>query len=95
MNINLHIERLILDGLPLEQRDGAQVWDAIAAELTQALTSGGVANNLAHGGALAWLALNAVQVDAPRPKTIGEQIARSIYGGIGAPAKRSEQSEKR
>ena len=41
MNINLHIERLILDGLPIEPRQRAQVQAAVEAELARLLRPAG------------------------------------------------------
>lgn len=35
MKINILIEQLILDGLPIEQRDGAAVQKAVESELAQ------------------------------------------------------------
>ena len=38
MNINLHIERLILDGLPITRQQGPHVQAAVEAELTRLLS---------------------------------------------------------
>ena len=84
MNINLHIERLILDGLPLAPAHGAQVQAAIEAELSRLLTAGGLHASLQSGVALPGVRADALQLNADSsPKQIGRQIARSVYGGIG------------
>jgi hypothetical protein len=84
MNINLHIERLVLDGLPIEARHAALVRAAVEAELSHLLTSGGVAASLQSGGVLPRVQADALQLNANSSATqIGQQIAQSIYGGIG------------
>lgn len=84
MNINLHIERLILDGLPLEARDGAAIRAAVEAELVRLLTENGDFSNRQTGLATPSVRADAVQVAAQsNPAQIGQQIAGSIYGSIG------------
>ena len=85
MNIHLHIERLILDGLPVEPRDGARVRVAVEAELTRLLTDGGLGEAYTSGGAIACLRTDTIQASDARPQPLGAQIARAVYGGIGAP----------
>ena len=87
MNINLHIERLILDGLPIKQRDAALVRDAIEGELTQALLTDGLAKSLSNGGAFASVPASTILARDARADSIGQQIARAVYGGVGATAK--------
>ena len=41
-NIHLHIERLILDGLPIERAQGPHVQAAVEAELARLLTENGL-----------------------------------------------------
>jgi hypothetical protein len=84
MNINLHIERLILDGLPLEARDGAAIRAAVEAELARLLTENGELSNRQTGYATPRISADAVQIAAQSdPAQIGQQIAGSIYGSIG------------
>ncbi len=42
MNINLHIERLVLDGITLSPGESPLLKAAVEAELTRLLMSGGV-----------------------------------------------------
>ncbi len=83
MNIKLHIDRLILEGLPVGATDGPGVRSAVESELTRLLTIGGVSESLQSG------AIPQIRADALRysehsdPKQLGQQIARSLYGGIG------------
>jgi hypothetical protein len=83
MNINLRIERLILDGLPVEARHRAALQAEIELELARLLTESDVAANWQSGGAIP-SAPAAIQISAQNsPAEIGRQIAGSIYGGIG------------
>ena len=85
MNIHLHIERLILDGLPLEQRDGAQMRVAVEAELTRLLSESGLGESYANGGAFASLRADTIHATDTRPQPLGTQIAHAVYGSIGTP----------
>jgi hypothetical protein len=84
MNIDLHIERLVLDGLNVGAGQGAQVKAAVEAELTRLLASGGVSEELQSGGALYKLRTAGIEVANDKsPARLGEQIAGAVYGGIG------------
>ena len=83
MNINLHIERLVLDGVNIapSQRDLLQA--SVTAELRKLLNNGGFANNLVQGFALPRLSTNDIQLTGNNSIQLGKQIAQSVYGGIG------------
>ena len=84
MKINIHIERLVLDGLPVDTRDGALVQAAVDAELTRLLASGGLTDALRSGGAFDNVTTASIQLaNDGGPFRLGEQIAGAIYGGIG------------
>lgn len=87
MKIHVHIERLILDGLPLGPGGGARVQAAVEAELTRLLSSDSLAvlaQAWPAGGAVPDVPAAAIRLNAgARPAEIGGQIARSVYGGIG------------
>jgi hypothetical protein len=84
MNIHVHIERLILDGLPIGVGQGALVQATVEAELARLLVQGGLAPNLQSGGALAGLRAEAIRVTAESsPAQLGQAIAQSVYAGIG------------
>jgi hypothetical protein len=84
MNIHLHIERLILDGMPITNQQGPLVQTAVEAELTRLLTEQGFANSLQAGGALPLLQAQPVQfTPGNSPVQLGTQIAQSVYSGIG------------
>ena len=84
MNIQLHIERLVLDGLPLTRREGAVVQAAVETELARLLTAEGLPPVLAGGGMTPSLAAPGVSfTPGGDPAALGMQIARSVYGSLG------------
>jgi len=83
MNIRLHIDRLILDGLPVTHHQGSLVQAAVEAELTRLFTENGLASNLQTGIAVPSVRANAIQfTSGPNPTQMGTQIAQSVYSGI-------------
>lgn len=84
MNINLHIERLILDGAPIARSQGAVVQAAVEAELAQLLATGGLKAEFASGAAVALLRAIPIQF-APNiePQAMGAQIAGAVYHQLG------------
>jgi hypothetical protein len=85
MNISIHIERLILDGLPIARGQAPLVQAALEAELARLLAEGGVAADLLAGGMVPSLSPGSIRLTgAGDPVQVGQQIARAVYGGIGA-----------
>lgn len=84
MNIRLHIDRLVLDGLRLNASDGALLKASLEAELGRLLSERGLNGEIAAGGALPRIDAAPMQVtrDAT-PAQIGSGIARSMFSGIG------------
>ena len=84
MKINIHIERLVLDGLPVTHAQGPLLQQAVEAELGQLLGEGGLSSALAGGGAMPHVPVSQIQLRRGDDSgAIGRQIARSVYGGIG------------
>mgnify|MGYP001615009681 FL=1 len=84
MNINVNIERLILDGLHIQPGQGDLVKAAIEAELSRLLTNGGIADSLQSGGAFPSVHTNSIQVtELSNPTQLGGQIAQAVYREIG------------
>jgi hypothetical protein len=84
MNINLHIERLVLDGLPLEQRQGPQLQAAVERELTRLLSSTSSSSAFVSSGSLATINAGAIHLaEDASPLGLGKQIASAVYDGIG------------
>lgn len=84
MNINLHIERLILDGvnIPRDQRRLLQA--SVETELGRLLARGGLSPSFLEGVALPHVSTNGIQLAGGNdPLQVGRQIAQSVYKGIG------------
>jgi hypothetical protein len=83
MNVNLHIERLVLEGLPFTSRDAALVREAVQAELARLFDQRDAA-----AGSFADAALPSMQGTPLRPPAtetpphFGAAIAQSVYGAI-------------
>ena len=83
MKINLHIERLVLDGLPFETQDRAKLQSAIQTELARLLAGDTDTVGLRLGGAVPGVRGGEIRLTAQDgPDRLGRQIAGSIYGGI-------------
>ena len=84
MNIEVHIERLVLDGLAVEWRDRPQLQAAVEAELTRLLSAGELRSEFLSGAALR--ALRGGEIQVPVKTTagqLGNQIAHAVHSGIG------------
>ncbi len=83
MNIKLHIDRLVLDGLDFSADQQHLLQASVVNELTRLLSEGGLAPHLAGGIVLARLSAGDIRVTDNRPAQLGRQIAQSVYGGMG------------
>jgi hypothetical protein len=85
MNINLHIEQLVLDGVSVPPNQRPLLQAAVEAELTRLLTAEGLGLGLRSGGAVPRLSAGTIQLSSEgNPTQLGQQIARAVYGGIGS-----------
>jgi hypothetical protein len=81
MSINLHIERLILEGLPLSQTQGALVQVAVETELARLLAGQGLSHSSV--GAVPCLSANSIYLTREsKPVQLGHQIANAIHGSL-------------
>ena len=84
MNITLHIERLILEGLPVTGGQGPLVRGAVEQELARLLATHGLSDALRTGGAVPQVKGQDFEIAMGSPPArLGHQIAQSVYGGIG------------
>ena len=84
MNINLHIERLVLEGLPIERRQGPQLRAAVERELIRLLTDGSSLAQLSTSGSAASINGGAIHMARGADAAgLGKQIAVAVHGGIG------------
>jgi hypothetical protein len=81
-NIELHIEELVLHGFA--PKDRYAIGEAVQRELTRLFSEQGVHPALGKGYGVAKLDGGAFQVkQGSKADTIGVQVARSVYGGLG------------
>lgn len=79
MNVELHIEELVLHGFPQDHLIG----EAVERELSRLFTERGVPPSLARGGDLPHLDAGAFQINPELgAEAVGARIARSLYGGL-------------
>lgn len=85
MNVRLHIDRLVLDGLDLAYADRGKLAAAVEAELARLIGAGGIGADLSTGAALDALQGASIQVGPGLPvEQVGARIAQGIYDGLGS-----------
>ncbi len=83
MKINLHIERLVLEGLPLSSSHAPLVQLAVQQELTRLLGVNGIGPGLMSGGAMPQAHGGNMQLARETsPRQMGTQIAQSVHEGL-------------
>ena len=83
MNVNLHIERLVLEGLRLRPGEHLLVRAAAERELARLLAAGGVGQSLMSGGAAPRLSAGEINLSGEGDaRQLGHQIAHAVYGGL-------------
>jgi hypothetical protein len=93
MSINLHIERLILDGLFESHAEGPVIGTAMETELARLLADGGLKSDIQSGGAFPSVRVSTVQLPQAKAVPLGQQIARAVYHGIGPERSSTSSSE--
>ncbi len=88
MNVNLHIEHLVLDGLALERGHEPLLRAALEAELTRLIADdGGRAQGLMSEGVVPRVSAPNIETamgGGGDPAGLGRQIARSVYDSFGS-----------
>jgi len=84
-NIQIYIDRLILDGISLSHAQRPLLQAAVEEELGRLLAEGGVGAEWQSGGAVPSLSTPAIQLlPEGNPTQWGHQIAHAVYQGIGS-----------
>jgi hypothetical protein len=84
MNINLHIDRLILDGMNIPHGQRHLLQASVQTELVRLFTEGGISDSLTSDDALSDVSASGIKLsNGNDPVQLGRKIARSVYGGIG------------
>lgn len=83
MRVHIHIDRLVLNGLPIDASASASMRRAIEVELGRLIAQQpNISPELVAGGA-ADLRTSRVKVkEGQSPKQLGKSIARSLHGGL-------------
>ena len=84
MNINLHIERLVLDGITVEPHQRSELKAAVESELRQQLTSQGIGSTVQSDGNRHLVRGDPILIENNlKPASLGQQIGNAVYRGIG------------
>jgi hypothetical protein len=84
MKVTLHIESLVLNGLPLKREDQRSLRASVERELARLLARDGLHPALTASGAISALNAPVVPLDAgKKPAELGRWIAGAIHRGIG------------
>jgi hypothetical protein len=84
MNVEVHIERLVLNGVAVAAAEQPALQAAVEAELGRRLAAEGLAPRLLAGGEVQRLPGGTVVMeDQPAPDQLGARIAGAIQEGIG------------
>jgi hypothetical protein len=82
VNINVHIERLLLDGVVVKNQ--ARFCSAVRDELASRLSEHGLAPAFRQGGAHPFVSAGNISWDGSGGEAqLGNQIARAIHSSIG------------
>ncbi len=89
MNVQLQIERLVLDGFELPADQQSIFTASLTAELTRLLANGAVGPHLSQGATLARLSVGDIAWSGADPQQLGQQIAQSVYRGLSPRGQRA------
>ena len=82
-NINIHIDRIVLDGLSVPNHQKFEFKAAVETELVRLFTDNGLAIRLQTSSAMSHISAGDIKLaDNSNPINLGQQIARAVYGGI-------------
>ncbi len=79
MNINLQINRLILEGIDLSPSQRALLQATVESELSRLLSVNGIPRHLEGGGNIPKLPTSINVKNNINPRQMGQGIAQSIY----------------
>lgn len=83
MSINVHIERLVLEGVPAHETPS--LGKSLERELVRLLREDGLSRELIRGGALPDVPARTIRLGRERnPRRFGSEVARAVHQGIGS-----------
>ena len=84
MNINLHIERLVLDGISLAPHQRAALKTAVESEVKQQIANQGISDAMQSDSHHRSVSGGSISLENSRePVSLGQQIGNAIFRGIG------------
>ena len=84
MNINLHIDRLVLDGVSVAPHQRADLKAAVEVALRQQLANQGIGSAMQMNSHHRLVSGGSISVEnSHKPVSLGQQIGNAVYGGIG------------
>ena len=84
MKIHVHIERLVLDSLPVGRGDGRVIDAAVRRELGTLLAGSGLSREFRQGTAIPVLRAGALRFQpGARPAALGRAVAQEVHRAIG------------
>ena len=91
MSIRIHIERLVVRGIPLSPRARTVFVAALQDELGRLVTEGELSPVLQEGAALPRVSAPDISLTArSSPAHLGREVARAVYAGLGDIDRRGE-----
>jgi hypothetical protein len=83
MNIELHIERLVIDGLDIASGNGPRIMEAVESGLARLLAAKGIAPELTGGVAVPSLRAGSIRLESgATPQQLGGQIAQAVHESL-------------
>ena len=84
MKIHLHIERVVLEGVPFSVAERSLLQATMERDLTQLLRNGGLSDEFRTVATLEYVPAGAVRVGKESgPRTLGTDIAHAVHQGLG------------
>ena len=83
MDIRVHIDRLVIEGLPVPPGQRPLLQTALEAELADKLAAGGPGSEVLTGGAIERLVAGTIHLPARQgADALGRQIAGAVHTGL-------------
>ena len=83
MNINIDIEKLVVEGMSISPSQGRMLQAAVEAEMSRLLSAEGLPDNWQGGGAVSRVPSGTIQLTSESNTTqMGQQIAQAVYRGM-------------
>lgn len=92
MNVNLHIDSIVLDGIDLAPGDDRLIQQIVSRELTTLLSTEGLASS--HHASRDSISGASIHLGSTGTGSLGHQLAHSIHGTIGEVRTDSTHSPK-